>query len=312
MEEQFVINKDLQDYLPPGTQQEKELLERSIVAAGKAHEPLIVWEETGVLVDGHRRHEICTRLELPYSVEYRSFENTDAVKEWVLIHQMGRRNLDEHHRSIATARLLAFLKARGETDAVEKVAESTSKSRRTVYRDAAYAEAFDLLAQCWRDAIQAETWKVPKSRLVQLSELPESRQEHLFRLVTEAGNLEPLRAEFDVVREPPKVAPPVEPEPDEYVPDPDFDVFDAFDAPENEPAPVRATLAQTEQPADNTPAETDASALLREAKAAYGPFKKSIRQLLKALKPEDGTTRKRMQSTLQHIDASFEDLSGRH
>jgi len=71
-------------------------LERLIVGGGKARDPLIVWSETGILVDGHSRHDICTRLGLPFSVERISFASRDAALAFIDLNQYARRNANEN------------------------------------------------------------------------------------------------------------------------------------------------------------------------------------------------------------------------
>jgi hypothetical protein len=65
------------------------------VRDGRATDPLTVWNtpEGDVLVDGHHRYEICTRLGLPYETRRVAFSDVAAVRKWMLDHQFARRNL---------------------------------------------------------------------------------------------------------------------------------------------------------------------------------------------------------------------------
>ena len=58
------IDAEFQSIIPPLTPDERATLEANILAAGRARDPPAVWN--GVLLDGHNRHEICTRLGLPF------------------------------------------------------------------------------------------------------------------------------------------------------------------------------------------------------------------------------------------------------
>jgi len=59
----------------------------------RARDPLAVWN--GVLVDGHNRFEICSRLGLPFDVsEVDGIADRNDAIEWIIRHQFGRRNLD--------------------------------------------------------------------------------------------------------------------------------------------------------------------------------------------------------------------------
>jgi len=90
------IDPELRDLIPPLAVHERAALEAEIVAAGRATEPLLVWvsdDGSRVLVDGHHRYEICTRLGLPYTIHEARFFSRQAVKQWMLDHQLARRNL---------------------------------------------------------------------------------------------------------------------------------------------------------------------------------------------------------------------------
>ena len=71
----------------------------NIVSAGRARDPLAVWN--GVLIDGHNRFEICTRLALPFDVsEVDGIESRDDAMIWIIDHQFGRRNLTGYTRGV--------------------------------------------------------------------------------------------------------------------------------------------------------------------------------------------------------------------
>jgi ParB-like chromosome segregation protein Spo0J len=67
-------------------------LEESIKKHGCLN-PLVIWQEKDILLDGHARHEICTRLGIPYSVWFKSLPSRPHAKKWILEEQLNRRNL---------------------------------------------------------------------------------------------------------------------------------------------------------------------------------------------------------------------------
>jgi len=79
--------------IPALSQEERQQLEQNIIDHGGARDPLIVWQEKNILVDGHNRYEICTRLNLPYDVKPVSFDSRENVCDWIDANQLGRRNL---------------------------------------------------------------------------------------------------------------------------------------------------------------------------------------------------------------------------
>ena len=89
------------DLIPPLTDKEKILLEESILSEG-CRDPLVLWErEDGsfVLIDGHNRKGICDRNKLTYPTKSLKFENVEQVKQWVILNQIGRRNLTDERYS---------------------------------------------------------------------------------------------------------------------------------------------------------------------------------------------------------------------
>jgi hypothetical protein len=89
----ITVDPEFRDMIPPLTEAERASLEASIAYVGSAHTPVVVWLETGILLDGHNRYEICTRLGLPYTTRAESFPDRDTAKAWLFENQIARRNL---------------------------------------------------------------------------------------------------------------------------------------------------------------------------------------------------------------------------
>lgn len=49
------------------------------------------WPRT--LLDGHNRHDICTRLDMPFDIYEMTFDAREAAADWIDRNQLGRRNL---------------------------------------------------------------------------------------------------------------------------------------------------------------------------------------------------------------------------
>ena len=90
------IDPELHDLIPPLTEEERRMLEDSIVRNG-CDTPLIVWD--GIIVDGHNRYEICRAHDIPFAYETRTFADKQAAMFWMLEHQLARRNLTAYQRS---------------------------------------------------------------------------------------------------------------------------------------------------------------------------------------------------------------------
>ena len=93
---ELTIIDELKTLLPPLSNEEFAGLEADILEHG-CLSPMITWN--GILVDGHHRYEICTKHEIPFSVQNIVFDNLDAAKLWAWKHQEHRRNLTPFHRA---------------------------------------------------------------------------------------------------------------------------------------------------------------------------------------------------------------------
>jgi hypothetical protein len=196
-EPDFKIDPSLRDLLPAGTSLETELLEIQLLASGGPESDLVVWDEQNVLIDGHRRYEICKRVGLPYTIVRKSFESKEAVVNWMLTNQIGRRNLLDHDKSVFTSRLVkAVAWGLPKVEATEKVAEMIGQSTRTTYRQLEYADAYAQLPQEWQLAISSRDVKCPHKYVPRIAGLPRKESIELLDDVLETGSVEPIQKMF--------------------------------------------------------------------------------------------------------------------
>lgn len=135
----LIIDPEFKALIPPLRPDERAELESSIASLG-CRDPLTVWGD--VLVDGHNRYEICTRLRVPYSVVQMQFGDRIDVQIWIRRNQLARRNLTDDQRSINAERLrlLESAKARSEK---AKQARSAVIKRNPIARSDLSADAAD-------------------------------------------------------------------------------------------------------------------------------------------------------------------------
>lgn len=109
-----------------------------------------------ILIDGHNRHEICTRHGLPFETRAMVFESRDAVMDWMDANQLGRRNLSPDAFKLALGRRYNRAKAKrgGDTSKRQNVALELAKehsvSDRTVERAGSFAEEVARLPELQR------------------------------------------------------------------------------------------------------------------------------------------------------------------
>ena len=145
------IDPELHVFMPEVSDKEREELRKSIVAEG-IREPLIVWEEKGILIDGHRRFDIAKELKLAYKVRVLSFKNKAEVKAWMALNQLSRRNLTAAQVKFFRGKeYLETVKAKSDGDKTapaniaETLAEKHGVSKSTILNDAKFAEEVDKL-----------------------------------------------------------------------------------------------------------------------------------------------------------------------
>ena len=96
------IDKEFKNLIPPLTAEEYAQLEQNCIDYG-IRDSLVITalpgESDTVLVDGHNRFEIAQKHNLAYNVRRLDFKDRDAIKEWIIKNQLGRRNIPAYVRA---------------------------------------------------------------------------------------------------------------------------------------------------------------------------------------------------------------------
>jgi hypothetical protein len=99
------ILSEFQSLISPLTSDEFAQLEKNCIEHGIT-DPLIiaVWpdengEEQKYLADGHNRLKIAEKQGLAFETVERFFDSKDAAKLWMIMHQLGRRNLEHWQKA---------------------------------------------------------------------------------------------------------------------------------------------------------------------------------------------------------------------
>lgn len=102
----ITIDREFRNLIPSISPEERKQLEENIAEHGGARDPLVVWSkgDRDILVDGHNRYEICTRLGLQYGVERMEFGSRDEAADWIDRNQLGRRNLSKQDYKLLLGR----------------------------------------------------------------------------------------------------------------------------------------------------------------------------------------------------------------
>ena len=117
------INEALENVMPPLQEMELSLLTKSLLDEG-CRDPLVVWKETGELVDGHNRYRICWENNIPFEYVEQSFETEAQARMWIIRNQLARRNVPDFVRCELVLPLEAELKAEAKKRKIRKPANS--------------------------------------------------------------------------------------------------------------------------------------------------------------------------------------------
>lgn len=96
------INPELKSLIYPLSFEEYELLEKSIIDDG-CRDALILWGK--IIIDGHNRYEICKKNNIEFKTFQKDFEDIEYAKEWIIINQFSRRNLNPYQHLTLSKKL---------------------------------------------------------------------------------------------------------------------------------------------------------------------------------------------------------------
>lgn len=96
------IDEEFKALIPPLTQEEYSALEQSILSEG-CRDAIVTWNN--IIVDGHNRYEICTKHNVPFKTVAYNFKDRDEAKEWMILNQFARRNINAYQRSVLALKL---------------------------------------------------------------------------------------------------------------------------------------------------------------------------------------------------------------
>lgn len=112
------IDPEFQNKIPPMPKEDFEGLRQDILNDGYVRDPLVVWKEENLLLDGHHRWRIiqenAERLGDKFSVDYKSFPDRWACIAWICANQLHKHNMTELQRQkLLQEEYDARLKTRG-------------------------------------------------------------------------------------------------------------------------------------------------------------------------------------------------------
>lgn len=174
------------------------------------NEPYYLEEWPCILLDGHNRYEICTRLGLPFDIQRLRFKSRAEAADWIDKNQLGRRNLTPDQMSILRGR--RYNRTKGShggkreasaqfahlTKTSETLAEEYNVNQATIRRDGQFAAAVETLGieqDVMRGAIDAPRQQiVHAARSLPEKPTPEEVQRVVETIKTQSYVVKPLDA----------------------------------------------------------------------------------------------------------------------
>lgn len=83
MDSNFKLDPLIAGVKPMGHSVDYLTLRAELIAENGPREPLVVWEERNILLDGYVRYEICQEFNIPFDVVYQSLPNRTSALRWV-------------------------------------------------------------------------------------------------------------------------------------------------------------------------------------------------------------------------------------
>ena len=168
-----------------------------------------------VLIDGHNRHEICTRNGIEFEELKMVFEDREAAELWIIQNQMGRRNLENIDKVPLLERKREILAGQAKerqgtrTDLMPDIPENLPEGKET--RDAVAAEigvsgkTYDALRKVANEGTEelkqaVRNKKVGASTAADIAQLPAETQREIASLPTRKEIVEEVKKHVHVAQ----------------------------------------------------------------------------------------------------------------
>lgn len=141
------IDKEFEELIPPMSAEEFKQLRDNVVRDG-CRDPISIWDD--YIIDGFNRYKICQDEEIPYETIQIRLKDRDDAKNWIILNQLGKRNLRPQQISMLRGMLYNASKEHGgDRKSKDKncknnasdIADKTGVSESTVKGDGKFADA---------------------------------------------------------------------------------------------------------------------------------------------------------------------------
>lgn len=103
------VDPEFRDKIPPLRPEEFSGLREDILRDGYVRDPLVVWQEEDIILDGHHRWKIIQEnieiLQDKFSIDYKSFPDRWSAIEWICNNQLHKHNLTDEQRTVLIGKM---------------------------------------------------------------------------------------------------------------------------------------------------------------------------------------------------------------
>jgi hypothetical protein len=123
------IKEEFKKLIPPLTPDEYKQLETNCIEEG-IRDAIITWN--GYIIDGHNRYKIAQDWQLGYKTISKNFDTEYDVIEWMLVNQLGRRNITPEQKDYLIGKKYENDKQRhgGQIKGIEKILPPISTAQK--------------------------------------------------------------------------------------------------------------------------------------------------------------------------------------
>ncbi|WP_414624396.1 hypothetical protein [Calothrix sp. CCY 0018] len=192
------IDSEFKNLIPPLSVEEKLQLEANLKEFG-CIDPLVVWKDKSILLDGHNRYDLCTKNQISYKIVEIDMVSRDAAICWIVNNQLGRRNTTPEVASYLRGKRYLHLRGNREDnlkqnsskcktctseeevedaismDKAKSLAAEYKVSPRTIKNDAKLSQALDCLGDALgekvKHSILSRSPKMTKEDILSLAQV---------------------------------------------------------------------------------------------------------------------------------------------
>lgn len=145
----MIIDQEFKSLIPPLSDEEYKQLEENILKDG-VRDSVTYWDNNGdhILIDGHNRWEIAKKHNLPINERRMTFPDREAVIQWIILNQFGRRNLSAYDRSILALKLKSVIAERAREKMINAPQKKVEREKeiKEIFKKFPYDTAVNLAA----------------------------------------------------------------------------------------------------------------------------------------------------------------------